>query len=143
MFKFIYKENKITKSMVQTMLSCSYVLLFSVRESGKYYVAKLFDLCRRLVRQQGQQLHKASLVDSPDDVFDLTLDDLHLAHYAQAAAAHLHQRRPSVGPPRRSSVREKNSMPDLQNSMPDLQQFLNLYLGSAAVVHCGRHSLLN
>ena len=60
----------------------TYVLLFSVRESGKYYVAKLFDLCRRLVRQQGQQLHKASLVDSPDDVFDLTLDDLHLAHYA-------------------------------------------------------------
>merc|ERR1711871_266827 len=89
-------------------------MLFSMRESSKYYIVKLFDLCRRLVRQQGQRLHKAGVIETVQDVFNLSLEDLHLAHYAQAATDHLQHRRPSIGPPRRSSVREKNSMPDLR-----------------------------
>ena len=53
-----------------------YHALFRYRESPKYLIIKLVDLCRREVMAQAEGLVRAGRLDAPGDVWALTLHDL-------------------------------------------------------------------
>ncbi len=68
-----------------------YQFLGDIRDSPKHYILLVLNVLRKKLIAQGEQLFQAELLDSPEDIFHLTIKDLMADPASLKSQAHIHR----------------------------------------------------